>query len=108
MNRRMQLYQPKTLKKKIVRAPAWQLLSLCRDSMKGPTMAQTVSRNRARNAGRTNAHRAAAVTAVERTLKRINYSVYSARVARSVATKAEVHDRIRARSLAGTANFVLR
>jgi hypothetical protein len=50
----------------------------------------------------------AAVQAVRRTLDRIDYSAYSAKVVRSVAAKAEIHDRIRARSLAGAANFILR
>ena len=64
-----------------------------------PTLNQTRNRITRRNA---------AVQAVERTLDRINYSEYSAKVVRSVAAKAEIHDHIRARSLAGTANFVLR
>jgi hypothetical protein len=68
------------------------------------TMPPTLNRNRNRMITR----RSTAVQAVERALDRINYSEYSAKVARSVAAKAEVHDRIRARSLAGTATFVLR
>ena len=65
-------------------------------------MPPNARRNSTRGSGRT-----AAVTAVERTLNRINYTAYSARVARNVATKSEQHDRIRARSLASTAHFVL-
>ena len=69
-------------------------------------MPPTLNRNRNRTITLT--RRSAEVQAVERALDRINYSEYSAKVVRSVTAKAEVHDRIRARSLAGTANFVLR
>ena len=66
-------------------------------------MPPSLRRNRARSSGR-----AAAVAAVERALNRDNFITNSTRVASSVAIKAEVQDRIRARSLAGTTKFVLR
>ena len=51
--------------------------------------------------------RKAAVEAVEQTLAGIDLPRYSERVVKKVAAQAEVHDRIRAKSLAAAPSYVL-
>lgn len=48
-----------------------------------------------------------AIQALEKTLAEINFPRYSERVVKEVADQAEIHDRIRARSLAAAPSYVL-
>src|SRR5690242_15619893 len=84
--------------------PSWRSTCCLRPMNERNAMPTNLNRNRAR----VTTTRTPEVQEVERTLNRIDFFTYSARVTKRVASKAEVQDRIRAKSLAGTANFVLR